>query len=194
MRGRGSSLQRHLSDGGNLEQAAALAKLADVAICVVGYDYLDEGEFVGPEMSGPWTDHFPKPTGNAGVPVWVRPELHGVRAREPPARGTRSLRTGRSLRQSMSPTQATLSGEEVIQLSVGARSSAVERAPKELKAFSKVALAPGETRTVHLAVPAADLAYYDPANGWTVEPGNYEVIVGRHALDDQALRTQFAVR
>jgi beta-glucosidase len=87
-----------------------------------------------------------------------------------------------------------LSGEEVIQLYVGARSSAVERAPKELKAFSKVELAPGETRTVHLAVPAADLAYYDPANGWTVEPGHYEVIVGRHSLDDQALRTQFAIR
>jgi hypothetical protein len=50
------------SDGSNLEQAAALAKLADVAICVVGYDYLDEGEYVGVEMSGPWTDHFPTPT------------------------------------------------------------------------------------------------------------------------------------
>jgi hypothetical protein len=44
------------------EQATALAKLADVAICVVGYNYLDEGEFVGVEMSGPWTARFPKPT------------------------------------------------------------------------------------------------------------------------------------
>jgi beta-glucosidase len=77
---------------------------------------------------------------------------------------------------------------------VGARSSKVERAPKELKAFSKFQLAPGQTRTVHLAVPAADLAYYDENNGWTVEPGDYEVIVGRHSLDDDALRSEFRIR
>jgi beta-glucosidase len=85
-------------------------------------------------------------------------------------------------------------GAEVVQLYVGARSSAVERAPKELKAFSKLELAPGETRTVHLAVPASDLAYYDEANGWTAEPGEYEVVVGRHSLDDLALRTSFTIR
>jgi beta-glucosidase len=87
-----------------------------------------------------------------------------------------------------------VTGEEVVQLYVGARSSAVERAPKELKAFTKIELAPGETRTVHLAVPAADLAYYDADSGWTVEPGDYEVIVGRHSLDDQALRAQLVIR
>jgi beta-glucosidase len=85
-------------------------------------------------------------------------------------------------------------GAEVVQLYVGARSSKVERAPKELKAFSKVELEPGETHTVHLAVPAADLPYCDEADGWTVEPGEYEVIVGRHSLDDQALSTSLAIQ
>jgi beta-glucosidase len=87
-----------------------------------------------------------------------------------------------------------VAGAEVVQLYVGARSSKVERASKELKAFNKVDLAPGETRTVHLAVPAANLAYYDEANGWIVEPGTYEVFVGRHSLDDQALRAQLEIR
>jgi beta-glucosidase len=86
-----------------------------------------------------------------------------------------------------------VAGEEAVQLYVGARGSQVERAPKELKAFSKLALAPGETRTVHLAVPAADLAYYDEGQGWVVEPGTYEVIVGRHSLDDRALRANFVI-
>ena len=86
-----------------------------------------------------------------------------------------------------------VAGEEVVQLYVSARSSKVERAPKELKAFTKVALAPGETRTVRLAVPAASLAYYDEKNGWIVESGDYEVIVGRHSLDDEALRARFAI-
>ena len=63
-----------------------------------------------------------------------------------------------------------VTGEEVVQLYIG-RAPSVERAPKELKAFSKFQLAPGQARTVHLAVPATDLAYHDETTGWTVEPG-----------------------
>jgi beta-glucosidase len=88
----------------------------------------------------------------------------------------------------------TVAGEEVVQLYVAAEGSTVERAPKELKAFARVALAPGETRTVHLSVPATGLAYYDDAtSGWKVEPITYAAIVGRHALDPNALRAAFRV-
>ncbi len=45
-----------------------------------------------------------------------------------------------------------------MQLYVSTRSSKIERAPKELEAFTKVSLAPGETRTVRLAVPAIEFA------------------------------------
>ncbi len=93
----------------------------------------------------------------------------------------------------MSPTPATAPVPRSSS-STSARSSTVERAPKELKAFSKIELEPGETHTVHLAVPATDLAYYDEAGGWTVEPGEYEVIAGRHSLDDQALSTPLAIQ
>jgi beta-glucosidase len=85
-------------------------------------------------------------------------------------------------------------GEDVVQLYVAAEGSKVERAPKELKAFARVALAPGETRAVRLSVPVADLAYYDEAtSGWAVEPIAYTAIVGRHALDPNALRAAFRV-
>ena len=86
-----------------------------------------------------------------------------------------------------------VAGEEVVQLYVGARSSTVERAPKELKAFVKVLLAFGETRIIRLAVSASDLAYYDSAKGWIVEPGDYEAIIGRHSPDGEALRARFKV-
>lgn len=86
-----------------------------------------------------------------------------------------------------------VAGEEVVQLYIGARSSKVERAPKGLKAFTKVALAPGEKRTVRLAVPARNFAYYDAAKGWIVEPGTYEAILGRHSLNDASLRARFTV-
>ncbi|TME00240.1 MAG: hypothetical protein E6I80_26350 [Chloroflexi bacterium] len=86
-----------------------------------------------------------------------------------------------------------VAGEEVVQLYIAAHGSKVERAPKELKAFARVALPPGETRTVSLAVPVSDLAYYDGTGGWSVEPIAYEVIIGRHALDSQARRARFTV-
>ncbi len=84
-------------------------------------------------------------------------------------------------------------GDEVVQLYIGARDSAVERAPKELKAFARVDLLPGETRQVRLEVPVADLAYYDAERGWVIEPIEYEVIVGRHASDEDALRVRCRV-
>ena len=87
-----------------------------------------------------------------------------------------------------------VAGEEVVQLYVGTEGSKVERAPKELRAFARVALAPGETRTVRLSVPATDLAYFDAAtSGWVVEPITYAAIVGRHAADPEALRARFRV-
>ncbi|HVU24235.1 MAG TPA: glycoside hydrolase family 3 C-terminal domain-containing protein [Opitutus sp.] len=74
-----------------------------------------------------------------------------------------------------------VAGDEVVQLYIAARGSRFERAPRELKAFARITLAPGETRTVRLAVSAADLAAYDPERGWTVEPAEYEAIVARDA-------------
>ena len=87
-----------------------------------------------------------------------------------------------------------VAGDEVVQLYVSARGSRVERAARELKAFARISLAPGETRTVPLSVPVADLAYYDEASGWVTEPGEYEAVVARHAQDDSGLTARFQVR
>jgi beta-glucosidase len=86
-------------------------------------------------------------------------------------------------------------GEEVVQLYVSAIGSAVERAPKELKAFTRIALQPGETKTVQLGVPISRLAYYDESQSdFVVEPLEYEVFVGAHSLDQHALKACFMVR
>jgi beta-glucosidase len=86
-------------------------------------------------------------------------------------------------------------GEEIVQLYVSAIDSAVERAPKELKAFTRIALQPGETRTVQFRVPISRLAYYDESQAdFVVEPLEYEVFVGAHSLDAHALKVRFVVR
>ena len=105
------------------------------------------------------------------------------------------LRSGDTLLATVDVTNTGgVAGDEVVQLYVGARGSAVARAKQELRAFARVSLRPGETKTVRLAVPVVDLAYYDATAGWVVEPLTYAVTVGRHALDGEALQALVKVR
>ena len=86
-------------------------------------------------------------------------------------------------------------GEEIVQVYISATNSKVERAPKELKAFSKIPVPAGETRTVTLDIPVTDIAYYDEnAKDFIVEPIEYEVFAGRHSLDAHALKTGFIIK
>ena len=80
-------------------------------------------------------------------------------------------------------------GEEIVQLYVAAIDSKVERPVKELKAFVRVALRPGETSTVSLSVPISRLEYFDERLGeFTLESGEYEFVVAQHSADADALR------
>ncbi len=75
-------------------------------------------------------------------------------------------------------------GAEVVQLYVRDVQSSLERPQKELKAFQKVALRPGEKKTVQLALDRSALEFYDPArNAWIAEPGEFEILVGRSSRD-----------
>jgi beta-glucosidase len=76
------------------------------------------------------------------------------------------------------------SGDEVVQLYVGAVGSSVERAVRDLRAFQRVSLAAGETKTVTLKVPVSDLAYFDvAADRFVVEPIEYVAQVGSSSRD-----------
>ncbi|GHF48314.1 beta-glucosidase [Deinococcus metalli] len=75
-------------------------------------------------------------------------------------------------------------GSTVVQLYVRDRDSRLERPDKELKAFAKVHLAPGQIETVTLPVGMRDLAYYDDAaRAWVAEAGDFDVLVGQSSLD-----------
>ncbi len=70
-------------------------------------------------------------------------------------------------------------GEEVVQLYVKHLNSSVERPLKELKAFKRVALKKGETKTVTLMVNAKDLEYWNASKQrFELEPGTIELQVG----------------
>jgi len=75
-------------------------------------------------------------------------------------------------------------GSDVVQLYVRPVSSAVSRPEKELRAFAKLALAPGETGTVRLFISPRDLSYFDvERKAFYAEPGPYELLVAAHAGD-----------
>ena len=78
-------------------------------------------------------------------------------------------------------------GAEVVQLYLRDETAAVSRPEKELKAFAKVALEPGETQTVQAVIRPKDLAYWSVARGsWFVEAGEFTVLVGSSSQDIRA--------
>lgn len=62
--------------------------------------------------------------------------------------------------------------------------SRLVRPDKELKAFARVDLAPGETKTVAFTLDKDALACCNPAQkAWVVEPGEFEALVGASSRD-----------
>jgi beta-glucosidase len=77
-----------------------------------------------------------------------------------------------------------VAGAEVVQLYVKPGQTAVKRPEKELKAFEKVFLKPGETKTITLALPAESFKYYDEGKkGWVLAPGKFDLLVGSSSRD-----------
>jgi beta-glucosidase len=76
-------------------------------------------------------------------------------------------------------------GAEVAQLYASDPVCSVLRPEKELKAFEKVFLKPGETKTVTLQVKVADLAFYDESKkAWNTEAGEYILQLGNSSRAD----------
>ena len=73
----------------------------------------------------------------------------------------------------------SVAGAETIQLYVSDLKSSVERPVKELKAFRKVFLQPGETKQVSLTIDRSALSFYNDQTGqWTAEPGEFKALIG----------------
>ena len=75
-------------------------------------------------------------------------------------------------------------GAEVVQLYIHDGHPKIDRPAHELKAFSRVELKPGETKTVQLTLDRAALSYWDPTtHSWKADPGTFEVQVGSSSRD-----------
>ena len=85
-------------------------------------------------------------------------------------------------------------GAETVQLYVSDKEASVDRPLKELKAFSKVFLQPGESRDVVLTIGRDALSFYDEAtHAWVAEPGTFEALIGT-ASDQLPVKCSFELK
>lgn len=78
----------------------------------------------------------------------------------------------------------SIAGKEIVQLYVGDDKCSVLRPVKELKHFAKVALAPGEEKSVTFTLTPDDLKFYDEASAaWKYESGKFKAYVCASSAD-----------
>ena len=80
-------------------------------------------------------------------------------------------------------------GEEVVQLYIRDVVGSVTRPVKELKAFEKIELAPGESKQVNFTLTKDDLAFYTKNMEFKAEPGDFKVFVGTNS--EECLEADF---
>ncbi len=75
-------------------------------------------------------------------------------------------------------------GTETVQLYVHDQKSSLARPPKELKGFARVALQPGETKTVNIKLDFRSFAFYHPGyKQWITEDGDFDLLIGASSAD-----------
>lgn len=88
----------------------------------------------------------------------------------------------------------SVAGSEVVQLYVSDLKSSLPRPVKELKAFQKVFLQPGQSRDITLTLDRAALSFYDDTRGeWVCEPGDFQALIGT-ASDHITSKVKFTLR
>jgi len=83
--------------------------------------------------------------------------------------------------------------DELVQLYVRDAVTSASWADKELKAYRRVALAPGQSRIVHLDVAVRDCSIVNARGERVVEPGAFEVLIGPSSRDDALHAATFTV-
>jgi beta-glucosidase len=74
-------------------------------------------------------------------------------------------------------------GVETVQLYVHEKYAPVSTPVKQLRGFERVALGPGEKKTVKLKLTPEDLQLLDADMHWRVVPGDFEIMVGKSSAD-----------
>ena len=94
------------------------------------------------------------------------------------------LRADRSRAVFKVKNTGSVAGDEIAQLYIRAKTGGMFRPDRELKGFARVHLEPGEEKELEIALDDRSFAVWSvDANGWVIEPGQYEILVGASVAD-----------
>jgi beta-glucosidase len=85
-----------------------------------------------------------------------------------------------------------MDGDEVVQLYIQQKSVAVKLPQKQLKAFQRISLKKGETKTVSFELSRKDLSFWNEKNEFVMEPGEIQILIGASS-EDIRLKTKTTI-
>ena len=86
-----------------------------------------------------------------------------------------------------------ISGDEIVQLYISDKYSSITRPVKELKAYKRVSLKPGESKEIVFELNKSAFAYYDSEMNYVVEAGDFDILVGNSSRDEDLKNTNFNI-
>ena len=86
-----------------------------------------------------------------------------------------------------------ITGDEIVQLYISDKYSSITRPVKELKAFQRVSLKPGESKEIVFELNKSAFAYYDSEMNYIVEAGDFDILVGNSSRDEDLKNASFNV-
>ncbi len=86
-----------------------------------------------------------------------------------------------------------ISGDEIVQLYISDKYSSITRPVKELKAYQRVSLKPGESKEILFELNKSAFAYYDSEMNYIVEAGDFDIRVGNSSRDEDLKNLTFNV-
>ena len=86
-----------------------------------------------------------------------------------------------------------IAGDEIVQLYISDKYSSMTRPVKELKAYQRVSLKPGESKEIVFELNKSAFAYYDSEMNYVVEAGDFDILVGNSSRDEDLKNTNFNI-
>ena len=86
-----------------------------------------------------------------------------------------------------------IAGDEIVQLYISDKYSSITRPVKELKAYKRVSLKPGESKEIVFELNKSAFAYYDSEMNYVVEAGDFDILVGNSSRDEDLKNTNFNI-
>jgi len=146
------------------------------------YNYKNTGRPVGDEMGNLWsryTDCSNSPLFSFGYGLSYTSFTYSNLYLN-----KNEITTGDEVKVMVTVTNSgSVKGEEVVQLYIHDEVATYARPIKELKGFTKLELAPGESKEVTFTLGKDELGYFHPNGAYVLEPGKFKVMVGGNSIE-----------